>query len=201
MYTLPDDRHFWKSLVSSVRNCNTTRPVRQPPVLAPPRHRPGPPAKGETRADPTCSTPRPSGAAGTCSLSSNTIPVSARSDSVSRSRGKRLQPEVSSVMGGASALSCTSSANPCLAPVHAPPPTHARTHTDTRARVHAHTHTLTYPYTFSLSRMRNDIDILGPWTVMPCFTPGREGMRAKQRFDRNIQVTQESFASGSLFLK
>lgn len=48
MNTLPDDRHFWKSLVSSVRNCNTTRPVRQPPVLAPPRHGPGPPAKGET---------------------------------------------------------------------------------------------------------------------------------------------------------
>lgn len=140
MYTLPDDRHFWKSLVSSVRNCNTTRPVRQPPVLAPPRHRPGPPAKGEARADPTGSTPRPSGAAGTCSLSSKTIPVSASSNSVSRSRGERLQPEVSSVMGGASARSCTSSANPCLAPVHAPPLTHARArvHTETRARTHTH---------------------------------------------------------------
>ena len=63
MNTLPDERHFWKSLVSSVRNCNTTRPVRQPPLLAPPPHGPGPPAKGEPRPEltPLARVPGPPG--------------------------------------------------------------------------------------------------------------------------------------------
>lgn len=34
MNTLPDDLHFWKSRVSSVRNCNTTGPVRPLRLLA-----------------------------------------------------------------------------------------------------------------------------------------------------------------------
>lgn len=75
MNTLPDKRHFWKSLVSSVRNWNGSRaPLGSPESSSSPTpsrgRRQRPPAKPRTTA-----VPQPASSGFTCSLSSSTIPA------------------------------------------------------------------------------------------------------------------------------
>lgn len=150
MNTLPDERHFWKSLVSSVRNCNTTRPVRQPPLLAPPPHGPGPPAKGEPRPELTPlarvpGPPRPP------------VPARSRATPSWAPQVRRRQQKPPAVTAGRLAragrdfrFSCTSSVNPRV----------SRVALRLRAR-------RLLP---RLSRMRSDA--FGGWTALSSYTVG-----------------------------
>ena len=128
MNTLPDNRHFWKSLVSSVRNWNTRSPAplgnsKPPPPRPPPRQVPVPPAEGDRGPELSPkqyrSLSRPALAIPAHSPAAPSRPCCLRSASISP---KPLEPEVSPGLGGTSAIRFQLSSTQSLLPPSARPP-------------------------------------------------------------------------------